>query len=203
PATPRAATPPPAPAPTVDPSNPFQMLRPNALGLPLSSGHTAVLLDAVDRSSAWFDDAKAALVPGLSRSANNQTASLVLIRDGQVVAYNRNPFTPAANQISPLNRFLNPITAQGSRGLGNGLDAAVATGADHIVFITSRSTNWAGYLTTLERKLRPDGRRITLHIVQVGDASDDLRAFTTGANGGRYVQLDPAQLASWRSAAGQ
>ncbi|MEM8737954.1 MAG: hypothetical protein AAGG38_05675 [Planctomycetota bacterium] len=195
-------TPAPAPTPRIDASNPFQMLDANALGMPLNSGHTAVLLDAVDRSKAWFDDAKAALLAGLTRPTGNRRASLVLIRDGKTLTYNNRIFNPNPNQLTPLRRFLDPVTPAGSRGLGAGLDAAIGSGANEVVFITSRSTNWSAYLSTLERKLQPSGRRVTLHVVQMGDPSPELRAFVEGANGGRYTVLSAEQLDTWRKAAG-
>ncbi|MEM9916052.1 MAG: hypothetical protein AAF911_13945 [Planctomycetota bacterium] len=201
--SPRATNPNPTPAPAAaDRNNPFLALSPNALGMSLNPGHTAILLDAVDRSSEWFDDGKAGLIAGLTRPGNGQTISLFTIRDGQVGRFANNPFTPAPARLSPLTRFFNPITTQGSRGLGTGLDAAIQSGADEVIFITSRSTNWGGYLNTLESKLNTDGGKVKLHIVQVGDVSTELRGFVQGnKNNGRYTRITPQQLQTWRSAA--
>lgn len=204
PVAPRTSTPtprPPAPA-VVDQNNPFLALSPNALGMRLNSGHTAILFDAIDRSSAWFSDGKAGLIAGLTRPATGQTVSLFTIRDGEISAFNNNPFVPAPARLSPLTRFLNPLTAAGSGGLGNGLDTAIASGAQEVVFITSRSTNWSGYLDTLKNKLNPNGRKVTLHVLQVGDASADLRGFVeSSGNNGRYTRITPQQLKTWRNAA--
>lgn len=198
--TPTTTTPP-RPA-VVDNNNPFLALTPNALGVPLNPGHTAILLDAVDRSSAWFNEGKAALISGLTRSGNGQTVSLFTIRDGEIGQFANNPFTPAFARLSPLTSFLNPLTTQGSRGLGNGLDAAIASGASEVIFITSRSTNWGGYLGTLKSKLNPNGRQVTLHVLQVGDESAELRGFVEGGdNNGRYTRITPQQLKAWRTAA--
>ncbi len=205
---PRTTTnPPPTTTPTrarpavIDNNNPFLALAPNALGMTLNPGHTAVLLDAVDRSSAWFDDGKAALIAGLTRPSTGQTVSLFTIRDGAIGTFDSNPFAPAPAQLSPLTRFLNPITPLGSRGLGSGLDAAIASGAQELIFITSRATNWSGYLPTLKDKLNPSGRKVTLHFLQLGDNSPELRSFVEARdNGGRYTLITPEQLKAWRSA---
>lgn len=199
----RTTTPPRAttPAATADTDNPFLMSAPNALGMTLNAGHTAILLDAVDKSSAWFDDGKAALAAGLTRNASGQTASLFTIRDGKIGEFKENPFAPGSARRTALDQFLNPLDTKGSRGLGNGIDAAVESDAKEIIFITSRSTNWSGYLATLERKLQPNSGRVKLHVVQVGDASAELQAFVQGVNSGRYTRVTPSQLKTWRSAA--
>lgn len=203
--TPRTTTPPrPTPSPppaAANTDNPLLMSTPNALGMTLNAGHTAVLLDAVDKSSDWFDDGKAALTAGLTKNASGQTVSLFTIRDGVIGEFNGNPFAPGPARRTPLNQFLDPLDTKGSSGLGNGVDAAVGSGAKEIIFITSRSTNWSGYLSTLERKLQPSSGRVTFHVVQVGDASAELQAFVQGVNSGRYTRITPSQLKTWRAAA--
>lgn len=201
---PATVTPTPQPVtPAADPNNPFLALRPNALGMDLNSGHTVILIDAVQQSSGWLDDGKAALIAGLTRPARGQTASLLTIRDGEIDAYSGNPLIPGSGQLTGLARFFNPLDTQGKGGLGAGLDAAVATGADEIIFLTSRASRWGGYLETVERKLTPDGRRVKLSVVSIGGASEDLREFVRAPrNGGRFTQISPQQLKAWRDAAG-
>ncbi|MEM6458856.1 MAG: hypothetical protein AAF710_05635 [Planctomycetota bacterium] len=200
-ARPAASIPPPAATPT-DPNNIFTMRRPNVLGLPLENGHTAVLFDAIERSAPWFDDGKAALKAGLARSGNSQArVSLVATRNKQIRTLGDSPLTPAPARLGDLTRFLDPLTPAGSGGLGDALDAAVATGADRVVFVTSRSDHWGGYLNTLKGKLSPDGRTVRLDVVQIGDVSNELRGFVEQQPGGRYRLLTPQRLADWRKAA--
>lgn len=200
--TPRNTTNPTATkTPAANKANPFLNPEPNAMGMELNAGHTAILLDAVDRSEAWFEDGKAALAAGLTRDRANQTVSIVTIRDGEIGKFNGNPFKPGPSQLAPLNRFLNPLNTKGSSGLGKGIDTAVETGANEIIFITSRSDRWGGYLSTVEQKLQPKRGKVTLHVVQVGENSDELQAFVQGVNSGRYLRLTPEQLKTWRAAA--
>jgi hypothetical protein len=175
------------------------MSQPNVLGQPLPAGHTAVLLDAIQISSPWLNDAKAALLSGLTRnSPRDRTVSLVVSRDGSTTRFDANPFSPAPARLSPLSSFLGPLNASGRGGLSSSLDAAVETGADQVIFITSRASGWKGYLNTLRTKLSPGNRRVTLHVIQVGETNDDLRAFVQGANGGTYTHLTADQIAGWR-----
>ncbi|MEM9883249.1 MAG: hypothetical protein AAF800_10065 [Planctomycetota bacterium] len=206
-----AAAPPPRPAATAptppaatpaDPNNIFTMRRPHVLGLPLENGHTAVLFDAIERSEPWFDDGKAALKAGLTRSGNNQArVSLVTTRNKRVSRLGDAPLTPAPARLGELSRFLDPLTPAGSGGLGDALDAAVATGADRVVFVTSRSDHWGGYLGTLKGKLSPAGRTVRLDVVQIGEVSSELRGFVEQQPGGRYRLLTPQRIAGWRQAA--
>ena len=200
-ATPAAAG---RPADATDPGNPLQMPQANVLGLPLEADHTVVLLDAIQISEDWLDDAKATLLRGLSRPANGRQVSLLISRDGQATALPDNPFTPAANQLSNLAGFLNPVTASGSGGLADSIDAAVASDATQMIFITSRATGWGSWLGTLDGKLTSGDGRVTLHIVQIGEVNQDLQNYITSSpNNGNYLHLQPAQLRQWRSDAGR
>ena len=187
-----------------DPNNPLQMPQANVLGLPLDADHTAVLLDAIQISSAWLDDAKTTLLAGLSRPANGRRVSLLISRDGQATPLPANPFTPAANRLSSLAGFLNPVTASGSGGLSNSIDAAIDSGATEMIFITSRATGWGSWLGTLDGKLTAGNNRIKLHVIQIGEINDDLRGYVTSPpNNGTYLSLQPDQLRQWRTAAGR
>ena len=196
---PTPAEPTPAP-PALSDNNPFGMTQANVLGLELNPGHTAVLFDAIEKSSGWLGDGKAALMVGLTRAAPQRRVSLLTTSDGELRSMDANPFAPGAGRFTPLNAFLSPVEAVGRGGLSAGLDAAIGTGADEVVFITSRATGWAGYLNTLRGKLGTDsGNPIKLHIIQIGDANADLQAFVEGPdNDGTYLLLTEDQLRTWR-----
>jgi hypothetical protein len=176
------------------------MRRANLLGQPLPGQHTAVLLDAIEISGPWLTDVKAALVLGLSQSAEpGQRVSLLYSRDGNATVMDASPFTPAGARLSGLSRFFNGVDAAGRGGLTASLTAAVETGATDLVFITSRASGWAGYLSRLEQMLTAQ-QRVRLHVIQIGDTNDDLRAFVRGANGGTYTNLTAEQIQNWRNA---
>lgn len=211
--TPTATTPtptptvtPPAPAPTPTPpppalseKNPFGISRANVLGFQINPGHTAVLLDAIERSQGWMDDGKAALISGLTRPDVSRRVSLVTTSDGQVQAMPTNPFSPGASKFTPLNNFLRPVKAVGKGGLGAGLTAAIDTGADEVVFITSRSGGWGGYLNTLRGMLKMNsGSPVKLHIIQIGESNNALRQFVENECQGTYLLLSEDQLRTWR-----
>ncbi|MEL7089330.1 MAG: hypothetical protein AAGL98_12970 [Planctomycetota bacterium] len=177
------------------------MTRANALGFELNRGHTAVLLDAIAKSEGWLDDGKAALMAGLTRPASARRVSLIATANGQTSAMLASPFVPGAARFSPLNQFLRPLQARGRGGLGASLNAAIDTGADEVVFITSRSTGWAGYLGTLHGMLKMDsGAPVTFHVIQIGEPDNDLRRFVENDNGGTYRLLTEDQLRTWRRA---
>ncbi len=197
--TPAATTPPPRSS-----DNPLLMNQPNVLGLPLSADHTAILLDAIEISSPWLDDVKPALLAGLTQSAGNRRVSLLYSREGAPTALSANPFTPATNRLSTLTRFLNPVSASGRGGLSDSIEAAVDTRADDMIFITSRTSGWGGWLGTLDAKLTANNSRVRLHVIQIGEANDALKGYVESApNNGTYLNLQPAQLQQWRSAAGR
>lgn len=194
--TPVAPTP---AAPVLSDNNPFGMTRANVLGFELNRGHTVVLFDAIAKSEGWLDDGKAALMSGLTRPASSRRVSLVTTSGGRVQTMLASPFAPGAGRFTPLNQFLRPVEAIGKGGLGAGLDAALDTGADEVVFITSRSTGWGGYLTTLRSKLKMEsGSPVKLHIIQIGDPDNDLRRFVENENKGTYLLLTEDQLRTWR-----
>ncbi|MEM7627430.1 MAG: permease prefix domain 1-containing protein [Planctomycetota bacterium] len=175
--------------------------KPNVLGMTLNPGHTAVILDAGNTAGPWLDGAKAALIRGLTQSGSSEhVGSLFAIQASGVIALDGQPFTPGPELSTPLTRFLEPVAAKGRGGLGVSLDAALADGVDEIILITSRANGWGGYLPTLQRKLRTDDKRVTLHVVQLGEPSAELQRFVEGRNGGRYLR--PAKQRSGAEAGG-
>ena len=198
-----AVTPPPA---AVTPSanvTPFTDPRANVMGLNVDPGHTVVLLDAIERSAPWFDDAKAALVAGLSKPGpGGATFSFAVVNDNNGRALIPRPLAYGPAAAGPLRDNLTPLQIKGTKGFWNGFDAANALKPDQIVFITARATSWPAVIPSFESRLRVDGKRVRLNVIQVGPAVPELKAFVTGANGGRYEQFAPAQLDTWRKAAG-
>ncbi|MEM9417554.1 MAG: hypothetical protein AAGA25_00685 [Planctomycetota bacterium] len=193
-------TPPPKPV-VVDKSNPLLNPTPNVMNVELQPGHTAVLFDAVDRSKYWYNNARKALIAGLSHQGSGQTISLFAVSDGKVIAYPKNPFTPSPARRAALTTFLDPIEPIGKGGLGASLDAAVASGAKEVVFVTGRSTGWGAYLETLKKKLNSGDRTVKLHIVQMGEESPELKTFIEGENEGEYQQVWFKPLEAWLKAA--
>lgn len=199
--TSKPATPKPAPAATATATNPFQLRSANVMGIDLPAGHTVVLLDAIEKSQAWFDDGKAALIAGLTETARGSQVGISYIRDGQAGSMSKSPINPGTSASSSLLSFLNPLKPEGSRGFWQGFDEAISHSPDQIVFVTSRTSGWASVIPSFEKRLQANGKRIRLHVVQVGPAVPELRAFVTGANGGQYKQFTADQLKKWRQAA--
>ncbi len=182
--------------PVAAPAAPSPVNGPSVLGLAPGKGHTVILLDAIEKSRPWFDRAKAKLIAGLSRPGPaGATFSVAVINNNggrglinRAVEYG----TPAVN---PLRKTLPPLKVSGSKGLGDGLDAAIKLGAERVIFVTPRENGWSGALTFLEQKLSSGGKRIPLDVVQVSNLPvNDLRAFVTGANGGQYLVVSPGSI---------
>lgn len=189
--TPRTATP---AAPVVAPS--ATSAKANVLGMTLSRGHTVVLVDAVEQSRPWMNQAKAKLIAGLSQPGlPGATFSIAVINNnsGRSLTNERLTYGPAV--AGKLRSALNPLQIKGTKGLGTGLDTAGKLGADQIIFITSRNQRWGAYVTFLEGKLSLNGKRIRLDVVQVNDkASTDLQKYITGANNGQYRVVTPGSI---------
>ena len=194
PASTPTATTPAAVVPTTIPTAAANV--PNVLGLDPGAGHTVIVLDAIEKSGPWLNQAKAKLIEGLSRPGPaGATFSLVTINDNGGRGLINRPLSYGPAAAEGLRKALDPLQAKGTRGLGAGLDAAGKLGADQVVFITSRDTKWGGAVPFLEQKLSVGGKRIRLDVVQVNDQPvSELRAFVTGSNGGKYLQVAPGSI---------
>jgi len=198
-ATPNQATPRSTAATSATPTTPATSASvgdPRVLGLDPGSGHTVIVLDAIEKSRPWLDRAKVKLIKGLSQpGAAGDTFSVAVVNDNVGRGLINRPLAYGPAAAGALRNALNPLRATGTKGLGGGLDAAGKLGADQIVFITSRDKKWGSFVPFLEGKLTVNGKRIRLHVVQVNDQpASELRSFVTGSNGGTYLQVPPGSI---------
>ena len=174
-------------------STPAAVAQAHVLGLQPSPGHTVIVLDAVEKSTAWFTRGKNNLKAGLSRPGpTGATFSIAVINNNSGRGLIEQPVTYGPAAAATLNRALDSLHISGTKGFGKGFDAAARMAPDQIIFITSRDTKWAAAIPFLESKLLINGKKTRLHVVQVNDAEvSELKSFVTGSNGGRYRLAKP------------
>ena len=194
---PSAADEPAAPATPDRPAetdNPATWTTPTILGQPFA-GHTVLVVDSVEQSRDWIDDANRSLLATLTKSGNGERISVFYIHDGQVDGLPSQPLSPGRALARPLSRLQAKAPATGRRGFYDGLAAAIDAEADHIVVVTGRR-EWEEAGPYIQSRLDAAPGNPSFSIISLSGRDAELQKIAD-ATGGYLEPLEASVLRSW------
>lgn len=182
----------------VDAENPWSLKTPNVLGVPVR-GHTAIVVDAIEKSEPFLAPVLDALDTGLGHAGGNATASVFYINSDKIKSFDDNPAAVGPATSAKLSAFQKSIKPDGRRGFWKGFDAAASSGASQIVIITGRKS-WDSSIPFLTQKLNSADNAPLVTFVHIdADVASLRNTLRDTANGYRPIPLD--QLNAWHNAA--
>jgi len=188
-------------------TNPFNHQQVNVLGLPLSTGETAIIVDASETSGDWLSLVKSALAHGLTRSESKATYELIYATTDGPRAMHRQALAEAADiERSAIADFQGPVPAKGEANLTASFEAAAGLKPDQIVLITGRGldSDRVGKLEAALNSLDAVmvdvvylSKKETGGLGLIEPEEPPVEALTDYKQGGFFRWIEPNQLEMW------
>ncbi len=182
---------------TYDPqTNPFELSKPNMLGLPLKHKAT-VVIDASSVSRDWLGLVKQAVMRGTDYEMSTLTIQVLLLTENGVRAFPDQPVTFADLDQAQMRQFLMGTMAAGAQELKPGLERALASDPEQVILVTGQELS-VEQLAAVENLLKQHGN-VQFDAVVIGAPDSGLQNLA-GRYQGRCVLLSPEKLNEWYEA---